>query len=145
LRDVVKPIKSPGARKTNEDPALAKILLVEDEEAILFAFKKMLGGPDLTVDTASTLAEALQLLKENSYRAVIADLRLSGAAELEGLDVVREARAVQRDCRIIVATAFATNEIREKVFELGADIYLEKPVSPQKVKEVLRTLGVISA
>jgi DNA-binding response OmpR family regulator len=121
---------------------MERILLVDDEEAILFAFKKVLSGPSVTVDTAQTFAEALNLLQYKSYSAVIADLRLTGAATKEGFEVVREAKRIQSDCRVIVMTAYGETGTREKVAQLGADLFLEKPVSPQKVKEILKSLGI---
>jgi len=123
---------------------MERILLVDDEEAILFAFKKVLSGPSVVVDTAQTFAEALNLLQLKSYMAVIADLRLTGAATKEGYEVIREAKRIQSDCKVIVVTAYGENGTKEKVKELGADLFLEKPVSPQKVKEVLQSMGVLS-
>jgi DNA-binding response OmpR family regulator len=119
-----------------------RILVVDDEEAILFAFKKVLSGPSTVVDTAQSFEEALKLLQYKSYMAVIADLRLTGAAKKEGLEVIKEAKRMQSDCRVLVVTAYGENGTREQVAELGADHYLEKPVSPRKVKEVLQSLGV---
>jgi two-component system response regulator HydG len=123
-------------------PQKAKILLVDDEDTILFAFQKVLLEPGIVIDTAQTLEDAASLLRERAYRAVIADLRLSSTATTEGFDVIQLARGTQADCRIIVVTAYGEESIREQVFELGADYYLEKPVSPHRVKEVLRAMGV---
>jgi CheY-like chemotaxis protein len=121
---------------------MERILIVDDEEAILFAFKKVLSGPSITVDTAQSFPEALNLIELKSYSAVISDLRLTGAAIKEGFEVIREAKRIQSDCRVILITAYGEDGTREKVAQLGADCYLEKPVSPQKVKEVLQSLGV---
>ena len=121
---------------------MGRILLVDDEEAILFAFKKVLSTPSMVVDTAQTFSEALKLLEYKSYMAVVADLRLTGAATKEGFEVIREAKRIQSDCRVIMMTAYGENGTREKVAQLGADLFLEKPVSPQKVKEILQSLGV---
>jgi DNA-binding response OmpR family regulator len=123
---------------------MERILLVDDEESILFAFKKVLSGPSVVVDTAQTFAEALNLLQYKSYMAVIADLRLTGAETKEGFEVIREAKRIQSDCKVIVVTAYGEDGTKEKVAELGADFYLEKPVSPQKVKEALQSMGVLS-
>ena len=120
-----------------------KILLVEDEDAILFAFKKVLSAPTVSVDTAQTLEEAKSYLQQNEYRAVIADLRLSDATSIEGFEVIRETKERQEHCTIIVLTAYGKNDTREKVFELGANYYLEKPVSPQKIKEMLQHLQIL--
>jgi DNA-binding response OmpR family regulator len=121
---------------------MERILLVDDEEAILFAFKKVLSAPSVTVDTAQTLKEALSLIQLKSYSAVIADLRLTGAEAIEGFEVIREAKRMQTDCKVIVVTAYGGNGTQEKVVQLGADCYFEKPVSPQKVKEMLQSKGI---
>jgi DNA-binding response OmpR family regulator len=120
-----------------------KILLVEDEDAILFAFKKVLSAPTVAVDTAQTLEEARSYLQQNEYSAVIADLRLSDATTIEGFEVIRETKERQANCTIIVLTAYGKSDTREKVFELGANYYLEKPVSPQKIKEMLQHLQIL--
>jgi len=120
-----------------------KILLVENEEAVLFAFKKVLTAPGMRVDTAASLPEATIRLEENRYDAVIADLRLSDATAIEGFDVIKLARKSQKKCAIIVLTAYGQNDTREHVFELGADYYLEKPFSPKKIKEMLQELKIL--
>ncbi len=122
---------------------MGKILLVEDEDAILFAFKKVLSVPSVSVDTAQSLEEARAYLGQNEYHAVIADLRLSDATTIEGFEVIRETKRLQSHCTIIVLTAYGKNDTREKVFELGANYYLEKPVSPQKIKEMLQNLHIL--
>ena len=119
-----------------------KILIVDDEDAIIFAFSKVLGKPTIEIHGAQTLNEAVALLQKNAYDAVIADLRLSGTTYNEGFDVIQTARASQKDCKIIVMTAYGDETTKEKIFGLGADFYLEKPVSPQKVKEILASMGI---
>jgi DNA-binding response OmpR family regulator len=124
---------------------MARILLVDDEEVILFAFKKVLSAPSVIVDTAQTLAKAISMLQLKSYDAVIADLRLTGAEVMEGFEAIKEAKRIQTNCKVIVVTAYGENGTSDKVFQYGADAYLEKPVSPQKVKEKLESLGVVFA
>jgi CheY-like chemotaxis protein len=41
-----------------------------------------------------------------------------------------------------VITAYGGEKIRKTVFDTGADHYLEKPVSPQRIREVLGTMGI---
>jgi DNA-binding NtrC family response regulator len=122
--------------------AIKKILVVDDEESILFAFSKILMRPHIEVHTAQTLNEALALLQKNAYDIVIADLRLSGTANFEGLSVISSAAETQKECKIIVMTAYGDEKTKEKVFSQGADFYLEKPVSPQKIKELIASMGI---
>jgi DNA-binding response OmpR family regulator len=121
---------------------IKKILIVDDEDAILFAFSKVLMQPNLEIHTALTLNEALELIQKNAYRAVIADLRLSGTTTNDGYDVIQKVTETQKECRIIVMTAYGDEKTKGKVFSLGADFYLEKPVSPHKVKELIVSMGI---
>jgi DNA-binding response OmpR family regulator len=119
-----------------------RILLVDDEEAICLAFKKILQTPAVEVDTAPTLEAAKKLLHERIYSSVIADLRLSGAAIHDGFVVISETKKKQPEAKIIIITAYGGNHTKKQVFALGADAYLEKPVSARKVKEMLTSMGV---
>jgi CheY-like chemotaxis protein len=125
------------------DQKVLKILIVEDEEAILFAFSRILSSPKLEIHSAQSLNEALDLLGKNAYHAVIADLRLSGTTNDEGYEVIKLAKTSQKDCKIIVMTAFGDDKTKEKVFSLGADLFLEKPISPHKVKEIFTNMGIL--
>jgi DNA-binding response OmpR family regulator len=117
-----------------------RILLIEDEEALLFGFKKLLQNENTVVDTAQTLPEAKELLRQNIYRVVITDLRLTNAQIKEGYDVVALARGMQKNAKIIVITAYSENSTREQAMSLGADYFLEKPVAPKQIKEILDAL-----
>jgi DNA-binding response OmpR family regulator len=119
-----------------------RVLIVDDETAILFAFSQYFKSPTIIIETASTLEEAADLLKQHAYGAVIADLRLTGTTNIEGYEVVRQARLLQPSCKIVVVTAYGGDDIKKTVNDLGADLYFEKPVSPQKLKEVLKQYGI---
>jgi DNA-binding NtrC family response regulator len=119
-----------------------KILLIDDEEVILFGLRQALMEPWLQVDTASTAAEAKALLKENVYSAAIVDMRLSNSTAMEGLDLIPHLKKVQENCHVIVLTAYGDETIRRKAFNFGADIFLEKPVDPETLKKNLAALGI---
>jgi DNA-binding NtrC family response regulator len=122
---------------------MCRILVVDDEDVVLFAFKKVLSGHGITVDTAPSFKEAWRLIQLKSYQAIITDLRLSGMEVKEGLEVIKETRRIQTECKIIVITGYGESDTREKVFKLGAEIFLEKPVDPGKIKELLQSMGVL--
>jgi DNA-binding NtrC family response regulator len=119
-----------------------KILLIDDEEVILFGFKHVLMEPWLQVDTASTADEAKSLSEKNVYSAAIVDMRLSNSTAMEGMDLVSYLKTMQKNCRIIVLTAYGDETIRRKAFHFGADLFLEKPVDPETLKKNLAALGI---
>jgi CheY-like chemotaxis protein len=118
-----------------------RLLVVDDEEAILFALARTLAGPGIAVDTASNLPEALECLRKLTYDAVVADLRLSGADTLEGFEVVRTAKELQPNAKVVVVTAYMSTENRKRAFDEKADYCMEKPVPPQELRKVLISLG----
>jgi len=118
-----------------------RILIVDDETAILFAFGQILKAPGVEIDKAASAEEAYDLIAANRYEAAVADLRLSGATNIEGFEVVRRIKETQPACKVIVVTAYGGDDTKKKVQELGADTYIEKPISPQHIKELLRKMG----
>jgi DNA-binding response OmpR family regulator len=121
---------------------MKKILLVDDEDAILFAFSKILQTKDMHVDTAQSTQEAETMLSQSSYEAVIVDLRLNGTDQTDGLTVVSMAKQRSQGSKIVVMTAYGSEKEKAFLEETGVDAYLEKPVSPTNLKQILGSLGV---
>ena len=91
-----------------------RCLVVDDDESIFLAYKKILQSTDLELDTATTLEEVQKLLKGKAYDILITDLRLSGSANEEGFDIVRLVRELHPDTKIIMVTAYGDGQIRKK-------------------------------
>jgi len=123
---------------------MKKILIVEDEEALLFGLKKLFQKSDTSVDVAQTLTEASDLIKKETYTAILTDLRLAGTDPLEGFEVIKLAKAQQTNVKIIVMTAYAETSTRDISLNLGADYFFEKPVSAKKIMELLDSLDAIA-
>jgi DNA-binding response OmpR family regulator len=104
-----------------------RMLVVDDERVITFALKSYFGKHGFDVDTATESEAALALLTNYDYDIVIADLRLTGTTEEEGLEVVRLARARSAKTSIILLTAYRTPSLTERALALGADVLLQKP------------------
>jgi DNA-binding NtrC family response regulator len=118
------------------------VLLVDDESAILMAFKKLLQGPGVEIDTADNMESAQSALNARNYDAVIADLRLGDTGGEEGLEILRFVKRQNPSTPTILITAYGNPEVMEKTFKLGADLYLEKPVSSNTLRDALQNLGV---
>jgi DNA-binding response OmpR family regulator len=121
---------------------MKKILLVDDEDAILFAFSKILQTKDMDVDTAQSTQEAETMLSQSSYEAVIVDLRLNGTDQTDGLSVASMAKQRGHGCKVVVMTAYGSENEKAFLEETGVDAYLEKPVSPTNLKQILGSLGI---
>lgn len=110
-----------------------RILLVDDELAILLTLKAILEMHHFEVETASSAKEGAQKLKVSTYDMVITDMRME--TETAGYDVIRAAKQEPYDPAVAILTAYPSlgSEWQTK----GAHSLLVKPVNTD---ELLRQL-----
>lgn len=104
-----------------------RLLIVDDEERILDAMSDYFDFRGFEVASAGDLAAAKRLIDEQSFAAVIADLRLTGVERNEGLELIAYIRAKSQETKVILLTAYGTPDIVEAARSHGADAILEKP------------------
>lgn len=104
-----------------------RVLVVDDEAAILLVYRNMLRKAGFRVDTSEKVEEALEMHRKNNYYIIVTDVRFSGTASEEGLEILRYVREHTPDTRVIVMTGYGHDQLKETVEELGAAYYLEKP------------------
>jgi DNA-binding NtrC family response regulator len=123
-------------------PALPSVLLVDDEESILFALHDYLTAAGWRVATASSAARAEALLAAESFAAAVVDLRLSPADEdeSEGLALVRRIRRSSPDTRVLLLTAYGSSRVQEEATRLGVAGFLQKPQPLARLHERLAEL-----
>lgn len=119
-----------------------RILFVDDKKALLFASQKLLSRNGVEVHTAETKEEALVLIDENEYDAVIADIRLTGVFGEEGIDILIYVKEHKPQTKVILITGYGGPETEKKAIALGADFYFEKPISHFVLKDALKKLGI---
>ncbi|MDX1632274.1 MAG: response regulator transcription factor, partial [Thermoanaerobaculia bacterium] len=107
---------------TEEDQA--RVLVVEDEEAIAEGLALNLRRKEYAVDLAGDGAEALEKAAENAYDLIVLDLRLP---EVDGFEVCRRLRADNDFTPILILTARTQPDDVIYGLKLGADDYVVKP------------------
>ena len=116
----------------------ARILVVDDELAIVDAVTYALQGEGYVVDGRDNGLEALETALENVFDLVILDLMLPG---LSGTEVCRRLREAS-DVPILMLTAKDAEVDRVLGLEVGADDYVTKPFSiaelVSRVRAILR-------
>jgi CheY-like chemotaxis protein len=116
-----------------------RILLVEDYEANIIVAVTLLQGMGYTVEVARTGREALELLAQKEYNAVLMDVQMP---ELDGYTATRRLRAKEIEQKlphmpVIGMTAHALAGDREKCLESGMDDYLAKPFQATDLQQKL--------
>ncbi|MDR1977642.1 MAG: response regulator transcription factor [Synergistaceae bacterium] len=114
-----------------------KILIVDDDCALLQQLQSALEGQRYLVETASDGDEAMKKLLENSFDLVILDIMMPG---LDGLSVLRESREEGLRTPMLVLSAKGDTDDRVRGLDLGADDYLAKPFSLNELFARIRAL-----
>jgi two-component system KDP operon response regulator KdpE len=100
-----------------------RVLVVDDEAAILRFLKPALEANDYEMSSAGTVAEALKRIAAEAPDVVLLDL---GLPDGDGKDVIRRAREWS-DLPIIVLSARERETEKIEALDLGADDYVNKP------------------
>ncbi|HVR98155.1 MAG TPA: response regulator [Thermoanaerobaculia bacterium] len=117
-----------------------RLLIIDDQEAIVFAMADYLSSLGYEVDAARNAYEALGLLAHGEYSLVLADLRLDPEDTRGGLDVLRVAREHCRSTPLILLTAYDSTEVEAQVRELGSVLLLSKPQPLARIGEQIGRL-----
>lgn len=117
-----------------------RILLLDDETAILIPMARYFRNLGFTVDTAAEAEEAEALISHRRYDLAILDLRLTGFADAAGLAVLQEVRRRNSKTGVIILSACISDLVEEEAQRLGADAVLRKPLPLPKLAELALTL-----
>ena len=111
------------------------ILIVEDEQVIVDAAKKILIPKGLTIDEALNSEIALKKLQQNKYKLILSDLMLP---HISGFELIKKVQRTNAEIAIIIITGYAMIENTIKCFKVGAFDLIPKPF------DVDELLGVVS-
>ena len=105
-----------------------QVLIVDDDMRNIFALKAVLKSRAIPCLSATTSAEALQLLSaDHQVGVVLMDIMMP---DMDGYEAISTLRAMPWNSQlpVIAVTAKAMVGDREKCLEAGADNYISKPI-----------------
>src|SRR2546421_6227885 len=112
-----------------------RILVVDDEKAMLLALKGLLSKEGYQVETAANGAEGLRAIETGSFHVVLTDLSMNGVG---GMQVLEHARRFDPDLAVIMITAHGSEKIAVQAMKLGATDYVPKPFDNDELRVVVR-------
>jgi two-component system response regulator HydG len=112
-----------------------KILVVDDENAILETLQILFRGEGYDVAVADSGPKALAALEDEKPDLVLTDIRMPGAG---GLEVLTAARAVDPEMPVILMTAQASLQSAVRAVNEGAYYYLQKPFANDELLAICR-------
>lgn len=111
--------------------SLGRILVVDDESAILRTFRYCLEDSGYFVQTANSAAQADIFLQRQVFDVCLLDLRLG---DDNGLDVLQVMRAQAPWMRVVIVTAHSAIDTAVDAIQAGAVDYLVKPCNPEQLR-----------
>ena len=112
-----------------------KILVVDDDPALLDAIERSFVTAGETVVASGTFQEARRNLMTQSFDVLLTDVRLGA---YNGLQLAVLARDLAPDIQVIVFSGFDDPVLRADATRMGAT-YLVKPVTASRILEVIRS------
>jgi DNA-binding response OmpR family regulator len=118
-----------------------KILVVDDDEMVLMALDELLKPEGYEVQAVSSGREALKRIDEKTYDLLMLDIIMP---EMDGFDLCRRIREKDeyKETPIVFLTAKSREQDKKDGLEAGANLFLSKPISPEKLLAIISdTLG----
>ena len=119
---------------------MAALLVVDDEASILLAFRKAFREPAVTVLTAETAAQGLDIARQRQPDVIVLDVHLP---DMSGLDMLRRLRELDARSPVVFITGRGTTDTAIEAMKLGAYEYLLKPLELSTLRQVIeRALSI---
>ena len=129
---------TPVPNREESSKIMAKILLADDEEGLLFFFSKMLKSEGLEVVTAQDGEEAKEKILAEKPDVAILDIKMPKCDGFGVLEWIR--KNIKEWIPIIMLTAIQDFESMKKGYSLEADHYLTKPCTKKDIIKSVKTM-----
>lgn len=110
------------------------VLIVDDEKNIRLTLSIAIENMGLEIDTAMNGEEALIKLSQKDFGLMLLDLKMPG---MDGMEVLKKTVDIRPDIRVIIITAHGTIESAVDAMKLGAVDFIQKPFSPEQIRELV--------
>lgn len=111
-----------------------RVLFVDDEEELVSAVVERLGLRGIDAKGALTGTDALQLVKEQDFDAVVLDVKMPG---LGGFEVIKRIKQERPGLAVIFLTGHGAEENATEGMRMGAFDYLMKPIDIEALIRIL--------
>ena len=111
------------------------ILVVDDERSMREFLDILLTKEGYQVAVAASGREACQVVEQNKYDVIITDIKMQ---DVNGIEVLKKAKAVSPESIVIMISAFATAETAVEAMREGAYDYIPKPFKVRDFKKIVR-------
>jgi DNA-binding response OmpR family regulator len=117
-----------------------KLLVIEDSDVAGNSIQEFFESNGFEVRRVVDRSQAALWLRRGRFAAILTDLRLGDADNVDGLEIVRSARAQQPRAAVVMLSAFVTPRFTEMALVAGADLVLGKSLPLGIVTKIVRDL-----
>jgi DNA-binding NtrC family response regulator len=132
LRGKTRSIVEPSQHSLLVERPRLDILVIDDDELTIDFVRTVLDGRPVTVSGATDATLGLEAFRRLRPGLVLLDLVLPGTS---GMDLVEKLREEDPESHVFIMTGHYSTESAVKAIQAGADDYLDKPVSPETLRE----------
>ena len=111
------------------------IYIVDDDESVLRAMKRLISSMDMDVQTFASGREFLDSNYRNQNACLIVDIKMPG---MSGIELQQKLVAKGSELPVVFITAFDTEEMRGEAKKAGAAGYFRKPVDDQALLDSIQ-------
>lgn len=120
-----------------------RVLIVDDEPTILLGLSHVLRRGGARVTPCLGRDEAEEAIQSQVFDLALLDVRLSGSEARVGLDLLTHLKQRSPRTRVIVMTAYGTDEVRREAFARGASHYYDKPINLDHLLGLVKDLPTL--
>jgi DNA-binding NtrC family response regulator len=110
------------------------VLVLDDEEIVLFYFKTFLGTMNVSTKTTSSVDEALEIIHSGWVDLLITDIKMP---EMSGFDLIDKIRKEGHNFMIIVESGYLENDERMQFYKDNVFAFIPKPIDLNNLESVM--------
>ncbi|TWT78973.1 DNA-binding transcriptional response regulator [Planctomycetes bacterium CA13] len=128
------PASNDAVDKFTYGPADFKLLVVDNEAAHARAMSESLEKVGYQCDVATSGPEAAKKIERDTFDIIITDMVMN---DVDGMKILELANKQLPDCEVVMVTGHATVPIAVEAMQLGAFNFLEKPITPNRLRAIV--------
>lgn len=111
-----------------------KILIVDDEQNIIWSMEKYLSKEGYFIATADSAKKGAELLNTSAFDLVITDMKMP---DVDGFQFLNWIKKNHPKSKVVIMTAFGSPSVRDSAKQMGAFRYFEKPVDLNQLRKFI--------
>ena len=111
-----------------------RLVIIDDEPIVGRRLKQVFGKMGFDVNIFTSSVAAVEHMKKNPFDIVVTDFKMD---DLDGMEILREARKINPGSRVIIITGYAKPETAKEAFKNGVFDFMVKPFRLDELKEAV--------